>query len=166
MHSCTSAPSCTHLTTSIRLNKHRPHCKEIWIYVFSEKESRGLSSYFHIHVSLSYLHSMYIPTFGHLFSCSRIGRPIRGIYKSLTETWLSIGVRTVAAQFLSWEYLFRIFGIVSLQCSITVSWVTLRRLVFAFCSLSFGGGGGGGGGVYCFFFKFFFVNFNFFRTTL
>ncbi len=24
----------------------------------------------------------------HLFSCSRIGRPIRGIYKSLTETWM------------------------------------------------------------------------------
>ncbi len=28
----------------------RIHCKEIWIYVFSEKELRGLSPNFHIHV--------------------------------------------------------------------------------------------------------------------
>jgi hypothetical protein len=37
----------------------------------------------------------------HIFSCSRIGRPIRGIlyiYKSVTETW---GIGIVAAQFLS-----------------------------------------------------------------
>ncbi len=29
-----------------------------------------------------------IPCSVHLFSCRRIGRPIRGIYKSLTETWM------------------------------------------------------------------------------
>jgi hypothetical protein len=29
---------------------------------------------------------------------------------------MNIGIGTVPAQFLSWEYLFRIFGIVSLQC--------------------------------------------------
>jgi hypothetical protein len=29
---------------------------------------------------------------------------------------MNLGIETVAAQFLSWEYLFRIFSIVSLQC--------------------------------------------------
>jgi hypothetical protein len=37
------------------------HCKEIWIYVFPEKELRGPSPNFHIHVSVS---DLYIPTFG------------------------------------------------------------------------------------------------------
>jgi hypothetical protein len=37
------------------------HCKEIWIYVFPEKELRSLSPFFYIHVSVSVL---YIPTFG------------------------------------------------------------------------------------------------------
>jgi hypothetical protein len=30
-----------------------PHCKEIWIYVFPEKELRDLSPNFHIHASVS-----------------------------------------------------------------------------------------------------------------
>jgi hypothetical protein len=37
------------------------HCKEISIYVFPEKELRGLSPNFHIHVSVS---DPYIPTIG------------------------------------------------------------------------------------------------------
>ncbi len=36
-------------------------CIEIRIHVFPEKELRGLSPYFHIHVSVS---DLYIPTFG------------------------------------------------------------------------------------------------------
>jgi hypothetical protein len=36
-------------------------CKEIRIYVFPEKELRGLSLNFHIHLSVS---DLYIPTFG------------------------------------------------------------------------------------------------------
>ncbi len=30
---------------------------------------------------------------------------------------MNVGIGTVAAQFLSWEYLIRIFGIVSFQCA-------------------------------------------------
>jgi hypothetical protein len=32
------------------------HCKEIWIYVFPEKELRGLSTNLRIHVSVSDLY--------------------------------------------------------------------------------------------------------------
>jgi hypothetical protein len=35
------------------------HCKEIWIYVFPEKEWHGLSPNCHIHVSVS--DSMFVP---------------------------------------------------------------------------------------------------------
>ncbi len=53
------------------------------LYVFPEKELCGLSPDFHIHVSVSDLH---IPRIGPHISCSRIGKPIVGIYKSLTDT--------------------------------------------------------------------------------
>ncbi len=46
----------------------------------------------------------------HIFSCSRIGRCIVGIYKS-TDTWMwKLGLRPSNSFF--WEYLFRIFRIV------------------------------------------------------
>jgi hypothetical protein len=41
-----------HFFTAVLLESHA-HCKEIWIYVFPEKELRGLSPNFHIHVSVS-----------------------------------------------------------------------------------------------------------------
>jgi hypothetical protein len=46
-------------------------------------ELRGLSPNFHIHVSVS---DLYISRIGPHISCSRIGRSIMGIYKSLTDT--------------------------------------------------------------------------------
>jgi hypothetical protein len=64
------------------------YCKEIWIYVFPKRKLCGLSPNFHIHVSVS---EIYIPTVRStfVFSCNRIGRPIREIYKWLTETLFS-----------------------------------------------------------------------------
>ncbi len=54
------------------------HCNKNPIYVL-----RGLSPNFHIHVSVS---DLYIPRIGPHIFCSKIGRLIVGIYKSLTDT--------------------------------------------------------------------------------
>jgi hypothetical protein len=51
--------------------------------IFPEKECRGLSPNFHIHVSVS---ELYIPTIGLPFLLEEICGPILGIYKSLTDT--------------------------------------------------------------------------------
>ncbi len=91
-----------------------PHCNENPIYVFLFWELRGLSPHFHIHVSLSDLH---IPRIGPHISCCTIGRLFKGIYsyKPLTDTWMwKLGLWP--QQFLFGGYLYRIFGIGSLQC--------------------------------------------------
>jgi hypothetical protein len=68
------------------------HCNENLIYVFPEKELRGLGPNLHFHVSVSALH-VYIPRiYPHIFlqqnrqTHSSMGSPILGIYKSLTDT--------------------------------------------------------------------------------
>jgi hypothetical protein len=61
------------------------HCNEKTIYIFLFWELRDLSPNFHIHVSVT---DLYIPRIGLHISCSRLGRSIVGIYKSLTGTWL------------------------------------------------------------------------------
>jgi hypothetical protein len=53
--------------------------------IFPEKEYRGLSPNFHIHVSVS---KLYIPTIGLPFLLEETCGPILRIYKSLTDTWM------------------------------------------------------------------------------
>ncbi len=58
------------------------HCNENPIFVFLFWEKRGLSPNFHIHVSVR---DLYSPRSGLHISSSRIGGPMVGRYKSLTD---------------------------------------------------------------------------------
>jgi hypothetical protein len=59
--------------------------------IFPEKEYRGLSPNFHIHVSVS---ELYIPTMGLPVLLEEICRLILGKYKSLKDTWMwKLGLR-------------------------------------------------------------------------
>ncbi len=62
-------------------------------FMYSQKRKSGLSPSFHIHTVC--LWAIYIFSGSvHLFSCSRIGRPIVGIYKSLKDAWMwKLGLR-------------------------------------------------------------------------
>ncbi len=64
---------------------------EISKQIFSEKEYRGLGPNFHIHASVS---DLYIPMIGLPILLEEICRPIQGLYKSITDTWmLKLGLR-------------------------------------------------------------------------
>ncbi len=68
--------------------------------IFLEKEYRGLSPNFHIHVSVS---ELFIPTMGLPVLLEEICRLILGIYKSLKDMNVEIG--TEAALFPEKEYI-------------------------------------------------------------
>ncbi len=74
---------------------------------------RGLSPNFHIHVSVS---DLYIPRISPHISCSRIGRSMVGIYKSLTDTWMwkwTLRPRDSFSGNISFEFSILVLGSVS-----------------------------------------------------
>ncbi len=73
--------------------KNITHRNENPINVFPEKELRGPSPPTFICLRAKYIYCIFLGSV-HIFSCSRLSRPIAGICKSLTDTWMwKLGLR-------------------------------------------------------------------------
>ncbi len=67
------------------------HCTENSKRIFPEMKLRGLVPNFYVHVSVS---DLYISTIGPQMQYRKIGGPIVGLYKSLTDTCMQkVGMR-------------------------------------------------------------------------
>ncbi len=87
------------------------HCNENPIYVFPEKEMCCPSPNFQILVSVN---NLYVPRIGpHIFL--QQNRHTDRVNINIAHRHLNVEIGTVTKQFLFWEYLFRIFDIVSLS---------------------------------------------------
>ncbi len=87
--------------------------------IFPEMKLRGIVPNFHIHVSLSDLH---IPTIGPQTHYNKIGRPIVGIYKSLTDT-LMWKLRTRPSSFISGNICFECYSVISQLIKNLAGWI-------------------------------------------
>ncbi len=75
----------------------------------------GLGPIFHIHVSVN---NLYIPTIGPpIFLQQNRQTEIGNIY--ITHRNMNLEIGTDAEQFHFWKYLFRILGLLSLQCTVS-----------------------------------------------
>ncbi len=74
------------------------------MYVFPEKELRGLSSNFHIHVSVSFLYVNSHDQSTYIF-LQQNRQTDQGNIK-ITHSNVNVGIGFEAARFLFWEYFF------------------------------------------------------------